>query len=112
MHWKSILLYSLGLLLFLFGNSELWEKLRAESLTKKQLQDSLRANKDAALKFDVQKVLFDSTSGKLVNQTPSFRTVHLKDEKKTVPEKKTVHKKKTKVHVETNHQPENASDTH
>lgn len=106
MKWKSILLYSIGLLLLLFGNTELWDKLRAENQIRKQKRETDRRNKEIVPKIQTQKVFFDSVSGKWVNQTPSFRTVHVKESKDTA----TV--KKMSVHVETNHKAENASDTH
>ncbi len=46
MKWKSILLYSIGLLLLLFGNTELWDKLRAENQIRKQKRETDRRNKE------------------------------------------------------------------
>ena len=110
MRWKSILLYGLGLFLLLFGNSDLWEKLKAENIAKRKQLDSLRANEDATSKFEIQKVFYDSISGKWLDQPPTYHAVHIKKQKKIIRKKKV--EKKIETHVETNQQPENASDTH
>lgn len=77
MKLKSIFLYSVGAIFLLFGNRALWDELQDERERIKQADKLVAQAADAAAKkFEVQKLVLDSASGKLKNPHPYFQLIN------------------------------------
>lgn len=77
MNFKSISLYIVGAALLLFGQRDLWTKLKEERNKEKQdLKLAKQAQEEAQREFEVQKLKFDSTTRNWVNPTPYFQLVN------------------------------------
>jgi len=78
MKFKSIFLYTLAALLLLFGHRDLWDELQEEREQSKQQEKAVtEAAQAASKKFETQKLVLDSASGKLTNPHPYFQLINV-----------------------------------
>lgn len=75
---KHILLYVIGVALFLFGYPSFWTKIK-ESNEKEKLAQKLRdeAMAESTKGFDTQTLTFDSIANKWENKSVYFQTIYL-----------------------------------
>lgn len=78
MKLKSLLLYSLGILLLVFGNREIWDNLKKDREALKD-QEKLVADAEAETKrkFEIQELVFDSATSTWSNPYPYFQIVQV-----------------------------------
>ncbi len=101
---KAFFLYGIGIALLIFGNRELWDKLKAEKEEKQQRQALADANEKVKLEsFEVQKLEYDSVSGQWKNPDYYFQVINAGN-----PNFKALKKGSVKVESNTD---ENASDS-
>jgi|GEM_PF-1285113 len=112
MKFKSILLYTSSILLFLFGNREFWKDIQNEQEKDEKKQKAIEeAKHNLEDRFEVQSVVFDPSQRKLVNKDPYFQLIKVSGiasiptDKISVPETAS-----STVKIETNDD-ENASDS-
>lgn len=74
---KHIFLYLLGIGLLLFGNRDLWDKLKIAREKEKQQKALAEANKDVEKRFETQRLQYDSVAKTWKNPNYYFQTVHL-----------------------------------
>lgn len=75
---KAILLYSLAVLLLIFGNRDLWDEvLEQRELAEKNKKLVAESAKNSEKQFEIQKLQYDSISGQWKNPHHYFQLINV-----------------------------------
>lgn len=77
MKLKRILLFTIGIVLLLFGNRKFWDIYQEGKLKAKKQEELAHANDDVVSRFETQKLVYDTETSTWNNPNIYFRIINL-----------------------------------